>query len=92
MINEKGSRKKVHGLSWQLVNEKDWMSEHLRSYHYGGDEILIIASGLEDGDFAKKLQIFQSEYAKLNQQLKEPATLSIGYTPARLPMKKSCGS
>lgn len=75
-----------------MVNEKDWMSEHLRSYHYGGDEILIIASGLEDGDFAKKLQIFQSEYAKLNQQLKEPATLSVGYTPARLLMKKSCGS
>lgn len=59
--------------------QKDWMSEHLRSYRYGGDEILIIASGLEDGDFAKKLQIFQSEYAKLNQQLEEPATLSIGY-------------
>lgn len=57
-----------------------------------GDEILIIASGLEDDDFAKKLQIFQSKYAKLNQQLKEPATLSVGYTPARLLMKKSCGS
>lgn len=27
----------------------------------------------------KKLQIFPSEYAKLNQQLKEPATLSIGH-------------
>lgn len=64
----------------------------MRSYRYGGDEILIIASGLEDGDFAKKLQIFQSEYAKLNQQLKEPTTLSVGYTPARLLMKKSCGS
>lgn len=59
--------------------QKDWMSEHLRSYRYGGDEILIIASGLEDGVFAKKLQIFQSEYAKLNQQLKGPASLSIGY-------------
>ncbi|MFR0541219.1 GGDEF domain-containing protein [Lactobacillus delbrueckii] len=59
--------------------QKDWMSEHLRSYRYGGDEILIIASGLEDGAFGKKLQIFQAEYAKLNQQLKEPATLSIGY-------------
>lgn len=59
--------------------QKDMMNEHLRSYRYGGDEILIIASGLGDGDFAKKLQIFQSEYAKLNQQLKEPATLSIGY-------------
>lgn len=59
--------------------QKDWMSEHLRSYRYGGDEILIIASGLEDSVFAKKLQIFQSEYAKLNQQLKEPASLSIVY-------------
>ncbi|WP_270237590.1 diguanylate cyclase domain-containing protein [Lactobacillus delbrueckii] len=34
---------------------------------------------LEDGDFVKKLQIFQAEYAKLNQQLEEPVTLSIGY-------------
>lgn len=59
--------------------QKDWMNEHLRCYRYGGDEILIIASGLEDGDFVKKLQIFQAEYAKLNQQLEEPATLSIGY-------------
>ncbi|GHN32668.1 GGDEF family protein [Lactobacillus delbrueckii] len=49
------------------------------NYGHGGDEILIIASGLEDGDFVKKLQIFQAEYAKLNQQLEEPATLSIGY-------------
>lgn len=59
--------------------QKDMMNELLRSYRYGGDEILIIASGLEDGAFGKKLQIFQAEYAKLNQQLKEPATLSIGY-------------
>lgn len=59
--------------------QKNMMNEHLRSYRYGGDEILIIASGLEDGTFGKKLQIFQAEYAKLNQQLKEPATLSIGY-------------
>lgn len=59
--------------------QKDWMNEHLRCYRYGGDEILIIASGLEDSDFVKKLQIFQAEYAKLNQQLEEPATLSIGY-------------
>lgn len=59
--------------------QEGWMSEHLRSYRYGGDEVLIIASGLEDRDFVKKLQIFQTEYAKLNQQLKEPATLSIGY-------------
>ncbi|MCD5451839.1 diguanylate cyclase [Lactobacillus delbrueckii] len=59
--------------------QKDWMNEHLRCYRHGGDEILIIASGLEDGDFVKKLQIFQAEYAKLNQQLEEPATLSIGY-------------
>ena len=59
--------------------QKDWMNEHLRCYRYGGDEILIIAYGLEDGDFVKKLQIFQAEYAKLNQQLEEPATLSIGY-------------
>lgn len=59
--------------------QKDMMNEHLRSYRYGGDKILIIASGLGDGDFAKKLQIFQSKYAKLNQQLKEPAALSIGY-------------
>ena len=33
--------------------QKDWMNEHLRCYRYGGDEILIIASGLEDGDFVK---------------------------------------
>ena len=33
----------------------------------------------KDSDFVKKLQIFQAEYDKLNQQLKEPATLSIGY-------------
>ncbi|WP_236153544.1 GGDEF domain-containing protein [Lactobacillus delbrueckii] len=59
--------------------QKDWMNEHLCCYRYGGDEILIIASGLEDGDFVKKLQIFQAEYAKLNQQLEEPVTLSIGY-------------
>ncbi|MGM9906016.1 GGDEF domain-containing protein, partial [Lactobacillus sp.] len=58
--------------------QKDWMNSHLRSYRYGGDEVLIIASGMEDGAFVKKLQIFQKEYAKLNRQLKEPATLSIG--------------
>lgn len=135
-MKEKGSRKKVHGLSWQLANEKssilhrangslfvssrtdeltgiynclalredfrnylnqevgaamidldnfkrfndnyshaygdlvltrlgrylqkDWMSEHLRSYRYGGDEILIIASGLEDSVFAKKCRFFKA--------------------------------
>lgn len=30
------------------------------------------------------MQIFQSEYAKLNRQLKEPATLSIGYATGRI--------
>lgn len=64
--------------------QKDWMSTHLRSYRYGGDEVLIIASGMAEEDFVKKLQIFQSEYAKLNRQLKEPATLSIGYATDRI--------
>lgn len=32
----------------------------------------------------KKLQIFQAEYAKLNQQLEEPVTLSIGYAPSTI--------
>lgn len=64
--------------------QKDWMSTHLRSYRYGGDEVLIIASGMAEEDFVKKLQIFQSEYAKLNRQLKEPATLSIGYATGRI--------
>ncbi|MGZ1195190.1 GGDEF domain-containing protein [Lactobacillus delbrueckii subsp. bulgaricus] len=40
--------------------QKDWMNEHLRCYRYGGDEILIIASGLEDGDFVKKIADFSS--------------------------------
>ncbi|KIY24026.1 histidine kinase, partial [Lactobacillus delbrueckii subsp. bulgaricus] len=39
-------------------------------------------SGLEDGDFVKKkknCRFFKLNNAKLNQQLEEPATLSIGY-------------
>lgn len=40
--------------------KKDWMSEHLRSYRYGGDEILIIASGLEDSVFAKKCRFLKA--------------------------------
>ncbi|WP_236158199.1 GGDEF domain-containing protein [Lactobacillus delbrueckii] len=39
--------------------QKDSMNEHLRCYRYGGDEILIIASGLEDGDFVKNCRFFK---------------------------------
>ncbi|WP_244660619.1 GGDEF domain-containing protein, partial [Lactobacillus nasalidis] len=64
--------------------QQDWTDPHLRCYRYGGDEVLIIASGLEKGAFVEKLRIFQAEYAKLNRQLREPATLSIGYCTSRI--------
>lgn len=39
--------------------QKDSINEHLRCYHYGGDEILTIASGLEDGDYVKNCRFFK---------------------------------